>query len=209
MNHNSCFPVEAVQQDPGQSDVRKGMLDLILLRYMARRLHLTLRQLEQPANPRNSQTWPYRMQERHGRTHRIAIYQPQELLVKLPLSFVGFVSRKRRQLSLSIIKAIEKVDKVLIEELAEAPGILSYSSLELQNGHWCNLVLLRDDTAKMHLKSSSTHKYAAYDLAHSYYEWIRLHNGVMPEGLDHMEMLLQKTKYYIFHPSQQRLLCEN
>ena len=48
------------------------------------------------------------------------------------------------------------------------------------------------------------HKYAAYRLAHSYYEWIRLHNGVMPEGLDHMEMQLQKTKYYTFQAGQQR-----
>src|SRR2546426_481732 len=82
--------------------------------------------------------------------------------------------------------------------------VLRYSSLELRNGDWCNLVLLSDAGAKTHIKGSEMHKYAAYHLAHSYYEWIRLHNGVMPEGLDHMEMQLQKTKYYTFQAGQQR-----
>ena len=67
-----------------------------------------------------------------------------------------------------------------------------------------NLVLLSDAEAKTYIKGSEMHKYAAYRLAHSYYEWIRLHNGVMPEGLDHMEMQLQKTKYYTFQAGQQR-----
>jgi len=96
------------------------------------------------------------------------------------------------------------VDKKLIKELISNPGILSYSSLELRNGDWCNLVVLNDAGAKTHIKSNSTHIHAAYHLAHRYYEWIRLHNGIMPEGLDHTEMQLQKTKYYTFQTKQQR-----
>ena len=89
-------------------------------------------------------------------------------------------------------------------ELISNPGLLSYSSLELRNGDWCNLVVLNGEEAKTHLKNTSTHTYAAYQLAPHYYEWIRLHNGVMSEGLDHTEMLLQKTKYYIFYAAQPR-----
>jgi hypothetical protein len=92
----------------------------------------------------------------------------------------------------------------LAAELVHAPSILSYSSLELPGGDWCNLVVLADSGAKMHIKHSETHIHAAHHLAHDYYKWIRLHNGTMPEGLDPVEMRLLSTKYYTFHPDQQR-----
>src|SRR5215469_2591812 len=129
------------------ADIKKGKLDLVLLRYMARRIHLIIRQLDQPIPV--SQPLLYTLQERHGRTHRIAIYKQQELVQRDTLTFVGFISRKRKPLHESIVK--------------------------------------------VHIKSAPLHQYAAYSLADSYYEWIRLHNGVMPEGLDHTEMLLQRT----------------
>jgi len=204
MHQNSHLLTVTIYDEQELTYVRKGNLDSIILRYMARRLHSTLRQLDQPGFSRRMRPLVYKLQERHGRMHRIAIYQPQELLEKSPLSFVGFISKKQKQLQPSILKAIQMVDNKLIEELADAPGILSYSSLELRNGDWCNLVLLGDASTKTHITSSETHKHAAYHLAHSYYEWIRLHNGVMPEGLDHMEMQLQKTRYYTFHTEQSR-----
>ena len=201
MNQDSHMLMATMQE---MSDVSKGKLDIIVLRYMARRLHLTLHQLDQPDSLRRTRSQVYKLQERGGRTHRIAIYQPEKLLAQVPLSFVGFISARQKLLRPSIIQAIQRADKRLVEELAGAPGVLSYSSLELRNGDWCNLVLLSDAGAKTHIKGSEMHKYAAYHLAHSYYEWIRLHNGVMPEGLDHMEMQLQKTKYYTFQAGQQR-----
>lgn len=177
-------------------DIQKGKLDLIALRYMARRIHLTIRQLDQPVPV--SRPLLYSLQERHGRTHRIAIYKQQELVHRDTLTFVGFISRRRKPLHGFIVDEIQNVDQQLLVELLNAPGILSYSSLELRNGDWCNLVLLSDAEARRHIRSTPIHRYAAYSLADSYYEWIRLHNGIMPEGLDHTEMLLQKTKYYFF-----------
>jgi hypothetical protein len=188
--------------DQSYADIKKGKLDLVVLRYMARRIHLTIRQLDQPVPV--SQPLLYTLQERHGRTHRIAIYKQQELVQRDTLTFVGFISRKRKPLHESIVDEIQDVDSRLLVELVDAPGILSYSSLELRNGDWCNLVLLSNAEAKLHIKSAPTHRYAAYGLADSYYEWIRLHNGIMPEGLDHTEMLLQKTKYYFFQEPQKR-----
>jgi hypothetical protein len=190
-------------QDVRDVSVSKGKLDLIVLKYMARRMHLTLHQLGEPIS--TSQPLLYRLQERYGRTHRIAIYKYQELFLEKPFAFVGFFSRKQRNLRPSIVRAIETVDKKLIEELVGSPGILSYSSLELRNGNWCNLVLLSEANAKTYIKSSETHRYAAYQLANRYYEWIRLHNGIMPEGLDHTEMMVRKTKYYTFQRAQERL----
>jgi len=184
------------------ADVTKGKLDLMVLRHMARRLHLTLRQLEEPVSPPHPLL--YKLQERHGRTHRIVIYKYQELLLKRSLTFVGFISGKQKHIHASVTEAIQMVDRKLVQELVDIPGILSYSSLELRNGDWCNLVILNDANAKKHLKNTETHAYAAYELANNYYEWIRLHNGIMPQGLDHTEMVLQRTRRYYFDMAQQR-----
>ena len=184
------------------ADVTKGKLDLKVLRRMAKRLHLTLRTLEEPAS--TPQPLIYRLQECHGHTHRIVIYRYHELLLKRSLAFVGFISRKQKYVLQPIIDAIQTIDKKLVQELAAIPGILSYSSLELRSGDWCNLVLLSDSDVKKPIRSTEMHAYAAYELAQQYYEWIRLHNGIMPQGLDHTEMVLQRTRSYSFQVPQQR-----
>jgi len=96
------------------------------------------------------------------------------------------------------------MDKKLIVELINTPGLLSYSSLELRDGRWCNLVLFSGPETKMHIRNSELHAYAAYQLSPRYYDWIRLHNGIMPGGLARNEMLLQKTKFYQFHEPHEK-----
>src|ERR1700726_3413132 len=78
--------------DHASMDIKKSKLDLVVLQYMARRLHLTLYQLDHPTTL--SQPLLYTLQERHERTHRIAIYRYHELLLRRPFTFVGFISRK-------------------------------------------------------------------------------------------------------------------
>ena len=190
--------------EPDSHMLRKAKLDGILLGYIARRLQLTLGQLEVPGVARRGLPLVCHLQERRGRKHRIAFYHPEALLAQTPLAFVGFLSARQKLLRPSILNAIKRTDRRLVMELADVPGILSYSSLELRNGDWCNLVVLTDASVKRHITGSQTHQHAAYLLAHAYYAWIRLHSGVMPEGLDHMEMHLLKTRYYTFHPGQMK-----
>ena len=160
--------------------------------------------LDQPERPLAEQPLLHQLQERYGCNHRIVIYRQQELLQQHSFAFVGFISKRKESLKPSVVEAIRQADQKLVAELIHAPSILSYSSLELLHGDWCNLVVLADSGAKMHIKHSETHIYAAYHLAHEYYEWIRLHSGTMPEGLAYREMRLLNTKYYTFHPDQQR-----
>jgi hypothetical protein len=199
MNESNSMVTE---DEPESTVLKKAKLDGILLGYMARRLQLTLDQLEKSGGLRRNLPLIYHVQERRRQMHRIAFYHPEYLLTQAPLAFVGFLSARQKPLRPSILNAIKRTDKRLVMELANAPGILSYSSLELRNGDWCNLVVLTDAGAKRQITGSQTHYYAAYMLAQTYYAWIRLHSGVMPVGLDHMEMRLLKTKYYTFHPGQ-------
>jgi len=182
--------------------VMKRKLDLVILRYMARKIHVMLHSLDQATTI--SQPFLYYLDERHKRTHRIAIYNPQELLLNNGLPFVGFVSLRRKSLSPLVLDELRALDKRLVAELVNTPGLLSYSSLELHEGNWCNLVLFGNVNAKIHVTNNDTHTYAAYEFAPRCYEWIRLHNGFMPAGLAGNEMLLQRTKYYTFLEAHQR-----
>src|SRR5947209_1241513 len=133
--------------EPTPLCVRKAKLDLVVLRYMAQRVSVTLRSFAQEITP----------------TRSMLFYHPEELLRHNELAFVGFVSGKLKPLRPSVAADLRIMDKKLVKELANTPGLLSYSSLELHEGHWCNLVLLNDPEVKVRLKQSANHQYAAYE----------------------------------------------
>ncbi len=171
--------------------------DIVLLKYMAQKIYITLYLLDGPFDP--SQPLLYYLEEGQKYTHRIAIYGPQELLQCNKLDLVGFISRKLQPEDPHVIEEIRAIDKKLIVELISTPGLMSYSSLELRDGRWCNLVLFSGAETKMHIRNSEIHTYAAYQLSPRYYDWVRLHIGIMPGGLARNELLLQKTKLYQYH----------
>lgn len=173
----------------------KEKRDLLVLKYMTRRLNGILRQLEPPTT---TEPLLYLLPERHQRTHRVLLYRKQELLSGIPLLFVGFLSGRQKGMDPEVVEAIHAADRQIVEDLTHNTALLSYSSLQLRNGEWCNLVIMRDASAKARLRNSTLHCHAAHHLAHSYYAWIRLHNGTMHQGLDHTEMHVLKTKYYTF-----------
>jgi len=121
---------------------------------MARKIHVMLHSLDQAATA--SQPFLYYLDERHKRTHRIAIYNPQELLLNNELPFVGFVSLRRKSLSPLVLDELRALDKRLVAELVNTPGLLSYSSMELHDGNWCNLVLFGNANAKIHTLCASS-----------------------------------------------------
>ena len=191
--NNESSQLRTLESSPLQAS-RQASLDLHVLRYMTHRVCFRLlSSASTPALP----SLEY-IEERRNRTHRMVIYQQQGYLLQTNLLFVGFVSGIQPQVSPAIVQEIHRVDQLFMAELAHNAGLLSYSSLELNPGNWYNLVLLSDLAAKTYFKESSTHRYAAYDLAMHYYAWIRLHNGIMPGGLEGKDMLLQSTKFYTF-----------
>jgi len=186
-----------VLDEPSPPHAQKDYQDLVILKYMAQRIYVTLYLLDEPGDA--SQPLLYYSEEGHKHIHRIAIYRPEELLLNNSLYFVGFISGKQKPGSPEVIEEIHRVDKMLVVELINTPGLLSYSSLELRDGSWCNLVLFNDNETKTHIKNSETHAYAAYQLSPRYYAWVRIHSGIMPAGLARNEMFLQKTRFYQFH----------
>lgn len=194
-------------QEPQVSDaatadiINKEARDLIVLRYMAQQVRMVLSAIEQPVSV--SSPLYSSLEVRGQRKQRIIMYNPQALQQNTTLSFVGFVSGKQKTVDPSIDSELLRADALLVKELVSIPGLLCYSSLEFRTGIWYNLVLFTDPHVKTHLKNGATHRYVACQLAPRYYQWIRLHSGMMPDGLSANTLLVQKTKYYTCQPLEQ------
>lgn len=166
--------------------------DLATLQFMAGKLRDFLSQLETvPAQPCPFVVY---LQEADGRQQRIAISNFEALLTGQDLTVVGFCGQKWPEADRTPLDA---VDEELIAEFLEHPYLLSYSSLQLKCGNWCNLVLFSQLQGLGHWARSLKHAYAASELAPNYYQSIRLHNGVLPGGvMSGNELTLLRTKYY-------------
>lgn len=178
-------------------DISRSRLDLAVFKHMARKLYITLQSLDPSAV--TSLPLIYFSEERRSRRHRMVIFNSQELLLNKSLTFVGFIGSKLQPIDLAVASEVTRADDQLVTELVKSPGVLGYSSLDLRQGNRHNLVVLRDTTIREHVKGLATHAYAAYQLAPLYYEWVRLHRGILPYGLAQGDMQLLGTKYYTFH----------
>ena len=133
-------------------------------------------------------------EEAGGRLHRAIIFDPGRLGDGRDLVWVGFFGVKRREVDSAPLSAI---DDELVQELPAHPDILSYSSLELDDGDWGNLILLDGDAAREDWRASPRHAYATRELAPRHYRHVRLHQGVLPGGARAGGApVLRRTKYY-------------
>jgi hypothetical protein len=196
MHTSSPVSLPGYLDHPQFNDIETTAHDLSILTAMIRQVEDIRKQVEQPI----PLVLPVitSAAEPGQRTHRVVIYRP------LPsdqqeLQFVGFVSKSHPDTPDSILTALANVDKALIMELAEHPGLLNYSSLELPNGIWYNLVVFAHTEVKNDILALKTHHIAAYELAPSYYQWIRLHHGTIVGKRLAEGMALYKTKHYTFH----------
>jgi len=132
--------------------------------------------------------------ERNGYQHRIVLLNNSFLHSARTLAFVGFFGRKRESADTSLLDAL---DAELIQELYAYPHMLSYSSLELHDGSWGNLVLMSSPRGAIDWAGSARHAYAAYDIAPACYSSIRLHNGLVTlDGMDEAVFQIQRTKHF-------------
>ncbi len=131
-----------------------------------------------------------------GGVVRVVVCNRAALMTNDPVFAVGFFGHRRAGLDLTHLNA---VDDDLIHEFHLHPGVLSYSSFELEDGNYVNLVLLQGQAATDHWRTGSRHAYAARELAPEFYACIRLQNAVLPHGLSRPEdVALTTTKYYDF-----------
>jgi len=191
---NDYTLLEPTQTLPKRSfaDPERNADDLAAMDVMADCLRQLLRQPGLlPTEPR---PLILNLGEEDGRWHRAVISQVEELLKAQDLTAVGFFGHKVKDMNHAVL---DDLDRALVTEFVQHPGVLSYSSLELSNGDHGNLVLLNPPEAKEHWRTSTRHVYAAQELSPQHYECVRLHNGCLPGGLmSGNAPVLQRTKYY-------------
>jgi hypothetical protein len=130
-------------------------------------------------------------------SHRVIIYAPPQPDGR-DIPFVGFVSHHRPQVDPELVRQMDDVDATLVMELAAHGNLLSYSSLQLRERYWLNLVQFARPDGKETILATRTHQYAAYQLAPYFYHWIRLHHGTILQGDPANGLQLHLTKYYTF-----------
>lgn len=186
-------PKETADERPFTNPDRNAK-DLAILRHIREQLCRVLsRPHKLPSEPR---PLVLNFLEDETRRHRIVIAQLEVLLSSRELTWVGFCGRKQSNIDSSVL---EDIDVELIDEFSDHSHLLSYSSLELNNGDWRNLVLFRCPEGIRHWRSSARHAYAARQLSPQCYTCVRLHRGVLHGGLmSDNDLIILRTKYYDF-----------
>jgi hypothetical protein len=135
-----------------------------------------------------------------GRHFRIYYVQPPLLFSQKELTVVGFFGHKRPN---ARIGPLIQADKRFELEFHKHPGLLSLSTVRLPNGDFGNLVLFTDPESKDNWNYNPVHYETVSEISPPYYEFIRLNNGVLPDGLADPENLhLTRVKYLDYRGSE-------
>jgi hypothetical protein len=188
IHYTSSSPASAEQHSQGLAEPARE--DVIALHYMLTRLqeHFS------PAAGVATRSPILYLPEPEGRQHRIVLLNTMPPHSGERLAFVGFFGRKRISADAGLLDAL---DAELIQELYDYPHMLSYSSLELRDGSWGNLVLMSSPQGAVHWADSARHAYAAHKVAPACYTTIRLHSGVVTlNGADKAALYIQRTKHF-------------
>ncbi len=167
--------------------------DIPLLNYLLQDLRVLIRrsavgQLE--IAPHENFTWDV-----HGLKRHTIVCDPDRLKMSFDVKIVGFFGDRRA--SSVGIPEVEDVESQLHEEFRRYPGILSYSSAELVDDQWLDLVVHTDPADRQAWRESKTHAHAVARLAPIMYHSVRIHNGYVRGGpIGSGTVVLENTKYW-------------
>jgi len=181
-------PIEIIERRPFTHPAHTGP-ELDILHHMLRQLSVFM---ETRYTCRNLVD-PVLLAEANGHSHRYLVPQPPVLAKARHLAVVGFFGHKR---SGADQDHFGNLGELLMGEIPTYPKILSYQTMQLPNGNFSNLVLLQSEDVKEHWMTGDTHK-KAVERSSSYYESIRIYNGILLGGIENPTLLtLKKVKYY-------------
>jgi hypothetical protein len=147
------------------------------LHYMLRRLSYILNSAVEAAEFVSAE-----LREDTG-SHRVKIFNPTALRMQTHVNVVGFWGQRRADVQPEVSAQVERIDGQLVANLWQHPTILSYSSLQLSDDNWLNLVLLGEAAGKAHFHNSPLHQHVSQQLSPRYHAAVRLHNGTLAGGV--------------------------
>jgi len=129
-----------------------------------------------------------------GLARRAMFCNVSKLRAHLGPCAVGFFGERRTALDMG---PLEGANSAIVAQFVDYPGILSYSSVELPNGYWANLVLHDDPVDTRYWSRGELHAQAARTLSPLHYRNVRIHNARLTDRLEGSPGFdLLRTKYW-------------
>lgn len=187
------IPLGVEENPPGHpcADIRHYGADLALLNYLLQDLRVLVRQAaagDTVLDAYQTLTWHV-----HGLRRRTVMCDPRPLLRGSDVLIVGFLGDRR---STDEANEVDEFEIDVIAEFRQYPGILSYSSIELIDNQWANLVVHQEVEDREAWRTSLVHIQAAEELAPRVYHSVRIHNGRVHRGPIGSETVIVETSKY-------------
>ena len=177
--------------------LERNVDDVAALGVMAGRLRQSM--VEHDEKAFLAQYQPNELHSPLGLRLRVVVTQPETLLSAQDLSLVGFFGHRRSVVPAEVIADKDTIDRELIAEFPQYPGVLAYCSMALNDADYGNLVLLAQPASSERWRTSPRHAFASRVIAPQYYATVRLQTGMLPGGLfSGQAPVLLRTKYYDF-----------
>jgi hypothetical protein len=192
-SNDGIHMLEVDETDPDHpcTDVSLYAPDLDLLAYMLQDLRSLLRAND--AGKVDLIAHEPKFYEVHGMRRRIVVCEPERIRVRNRVCVVGFFGERR---DADGERPLDELEVGLLREFRGYPGILSYSSIELANDYWTNLVVhnVPDDSDAWRGNTAHAHAVA---VSPEIYASVRIHNGHLDDGVASSQaIVVDRTKYW-------------
>jgi hypothetical protein len=140
-----------------------------------------LRTLLRSADAGKVDVWAHRpfTWEVHGLRRRTVVCEPGQIRERQRVCVVGFFGNRRVDMP---SERVDEIDARLLDEFRDYPGILSYSSIELADDYWANLVVHAEPEDREVWRTSAAHRHAV-EMSPKLYSSVRIYNGHLPDGV--------------------------
>jgi hypothetical protein len=165
--------------------------DLDVMAYLLQDLRTLLRS----ADAGKIEVWAHRpfTWEVHSLHRRTVICDPVRIRDQQRVCVVGFFGNRRTDLP---FERMDDIDVRLLDEFRSYPGILSYSSMELADDYWANLVVHVEPDDRDVWRTNSAHRHAV-EMSPRLYSSVRIYNGHLPGGVAGSRAVeIDSTKYW-------------
>ncbi len=115
----------------------------------------------------------------HGLRRRTVVCDLDRVRSRERVCIVGFFGNRRSELP---FESMDEIDVSLLDEFRYYPGILSYSSMELADDYWANLVVHAEPDDREVWRLSSAHVHAV-EMSPVLYSDVRIYNGHLLDGV--------------------------
>ena len=135
----------------------------------------------------------------HGLARRTVVCDPARLATHEDVHIVGFFGDRREIADKDVI---DRSELDLIADFVHHPGLITYSSVELVDNYWANLVVHREADDREQWRGSEVHRHAVDEIAPMAYHGVRIHNGCVVGGIPGPgTVILESTKYWDYDVS--------